>query len=48
VKHGVSEGIVKQPLLESLAISALHPGHGSHISPPDAKTPGIERTSYAK
>lgn len=43
---GISEDAVEQAMLEWLTGLGWHTAHGPDISPPDAKTPGIERTTY--
>lgn len=43
---GITEDAVEQAMLEWLADLGWQTAHGPDISPPDAKTPGIERDSY--
>lgn len=43
---GISEDLVEQAMLDWLAGVGWSTAHGPDISPPDAKTPGTERTSY--
>lgn len=42
----ITEHHVEQAMLEWLAALGWEIGHGPDVSPPDAKTPGIERDSY--
>ena len=44
--NGVSEDDVEQSMLEWLGRGGWSTAHGPDISPPDAKTPGTERTNY--
>ncbi|CAJ0714953.1 hypothetical protein LMG7143_03227 [Ralstonia thomasii] len=43
---GITEDAVEQAMLEWLAALGWQTAHGPDISPPDAKTPGIERDTY--
>lgn len=43
---GISEDAVEQAMLEWLAGLGWATAHGPDISPPDARTPGLERDSY--
>lgn len=43
---GISEDAVEQAMLEWLAGLGWATAHGPDISPPDARTPGLERASY--
>lgn len=43
---GISEDAVEQAMLEWLADLGWATAHGPDISPPDARTPGLERDSY--
>lgn len=45
-KYGISEDAVEQAMLEWLAGLGWATAHGPDISPPDARTPGLERDSY--
>lgn len=44
--HGISEDAVEQAMLEWLAGLGWATAHGPDISPPDARTPGTDRSSY--
>ncbi|MFX1680885.1 type I restriction endonuclease subunit R [Mitsuaria sp. CC2] len=44
--RGISEDAVEQAMLEWLAGLGWATAHGPDISPPDARTPGLERASY--
>lgn len=44
--NGISEDAVEQAMLEWLAGLGWATAHGPDISPPDARTPGLERASY--
>lgn len=43
---GITEDAVEQAMLEWLAALGWHTAHGPDISPPDAKTQGLERDTY--
>lgn len=43
---GISEDAVEKAMLEWLALQGWATAHGPDISPPDARTPGLERDSY--
>ncbi len=46
MKAAISEDAVEQAMLEWLAGLGWATAHGPDISPPDARTPGLERASY--